>query len=99
MLIFQFPIYKPHPLLPDIGRLPHWIAGGVSATHHTAGRIDRDRGQVRRAICWNDQTLAKYHARGLRRLGGQKRVRELIGGPWAIRYSLSHLVKDEDPQH
>jgi sugar (pentulose or hexulose) kinase len=22
-------------------------------------------------------------------------VRELIGGPWAIRYSLSHLVKDE----
>jgi sugar (pentulose or hexulose) kinase len=22
-------------------------------------------------------------------------VRELIGGPWAVRYSLSHLVKDE----
>ena len=22
-------------------------------------------------------------------------MRELIGGPWAIRYSLSHLVKDE----
>jgi sugar (pentulose or hexulose) kinase len=28
-------------------------------------------------------------------LGGQARARELIGGPWAIRYSLSHLVKDE----
>src|SRR5262249_698536 len=37
-----------------------------------------------------------YHARGLERLGGQGRVRELIGGPWAIRYTLSHLVKDED---
>ena len=32
---------------------------------------------------------------GLERLGGQKKVRELIGGPWAIRYTLSHLVKDE----
>ena len=21
----------------------HWVAGGISATHHTAGRIDRDR--------------------------------------------------------
>ncbi|HVK19678.1 MAG TPA: FGGY-family carbohydrate kinase, partial [Fimbriiglobus sp.] len=36
-----------------------------------------------------------YHAEGLARLGGQDRVRELIGGPWAVRYSLSHLVKDE----
>src|SRR5262245_20068425 len=77
------------------GRLPDWIAGGISATHHTAGRIDAHFNQVRRAICWNDQTLAEYHAVGLKRLGGQERVRELIGGPWAIRYSLSHLVKDE----
>src|SRR5205807_677834 len=30
------------------------------------------------------------------RLGGPERVQELIGSPWAIRYSLSHLVKDED---
>ena len=34
-------------------------------------------------------------ARLVERLGGQKRVRQLIGGPWAIRYTLSHLVKDE----
>jgi xylulokinase len=67
---------------------------GISATHHTAGRIDANRNQVRRAICWNDQTLAAYHAEGLARLGGQERVRELVGGPWAVRYSLSHLVKD-----
>ncbi|HOM17926.1 MAG TPA: FGGY family carbohydrate kinase, partial [Thermoguttaceae bacterium] len=80
--------------LKEIGRLDDWAAAGISATHHTAGRIDRDRVQVRRAICWNDHTLALYHSRGLRRLGGQKKVRELIGGPWAIRYSLSHLVKD-----
>jgi sugar (pentulose or hexulose) kinase len=82
--------------LRDLGRLAHWVAGGVSATHHTAGRIDRDQGQVRRAICWNDHSLATYHARGLERLGGQGQVRQLIGGPWAIRYSLSHLVKDEE---
>jgi sugar (pentulose or hexulose) kinase len=81
--------------LRELGRLQHWAAGGVSATHHTAGRIDADRLQVRRAICWNDHSLAEYHARGLERLGGQGRVKELIGGPWAIRYSLSHLVKDE----
>jgi sugar (pentulose or hexulose) kinase len=81
--------------LRELGRLTDWAAGGISATHHTAGRIDRDRVQVRRAICWNDHSLAEYHARGLGRLGGQKRVMELIGGPWAIRYSLSHLVKDE----
>ena len=67
---------------------------GISATHHTAGRIDAAHNQVRRAICWNDQTLAAYHAEGLARLGGQDRVRELVGGPWAVRYSLSHLVKD-----
>src|ERR1700730_10837305 len=78
-----------------LGRLEDWVAGGISATHHTAGRIDADHVQVRRAICWNDHSLAPYHARGLERLGGQERVRELIGGPWAIRYSLSHLVKDE----
>jgi len=77
------------------GRLQDWIAGGISATHHTSGRIDAQHNQVRRAICWNDATLAKYHAIGLKRLGGQKKVRDLIGGPWAIRYSLSHLVKDE----
>jgi sugar (pentulose or hexulose) kinase len=76
-------------------RLENWVACGVSATHHTAGRIGWSRNQVRRAICWNDQTLAKYHAEGLKRLGGQERARELTGGPWAVRYSLSHLVKDE----
>jgi sugar (pentulose or hexulose) kinase len=82
--------------LREQGRLEHWLAGGISATHHTAGRIDAQRVQVRRAICWNDHTLAAYHARGLERLGGDARVRELIGGPWAIRYTLSHLVKDEE---
>lgn len=82
--------------LRAVGRLRHWVAGGISATHHTAGRIDKNRVQVRRAICWNDQSLATYHARGLKRLGGQKHVQKLIGGPWAIRYSLSHLVKDEE---
>src|SRR3954471_10326197 len=82
--------------LRAIGRLADWAAGGISATHHTSGRIDAQQVQVRRAICWNDATLAEYHARGLKRLGGQKKVRELVGGPWAIRYSLSHLVKDEE---
>jgi sugar (pentulose or hexulose) kinase len=82
--------------LRDLGRLDKWVAGGISATHHTAGRLDRDRVQVRRAICWNDHSLAAYQARGLERLGGQDRVRALIGGPWAIRYTLSHLVKDEE---
>ncbi|HLJ97362.1 MAG TPA: FGGY family carbohydrate kinase, partial [Gemmataceae bacterium] len=77
------------------GRLGHWVAGGISATHHTAGRIDADHVQVRRAICWNDHSLGEYHAAGLARLGGQERVRQLIGGPWAIRYTLSHLLKDE----
>ncbi len=81
--------------LRALGRLAQWRAGGVSATHHTAGRIDRDRLPVRRAICWNDQTLPEYHARGLARLGGPERVRELLGGPYASRYTLSHLVKDE----
>ncbi len=81
--------------LRELGRLNDWAAGGISATHHTAGRIDRDIVQVRRAICWNDHSLARYHAIGLARLGGQERVKALIGGPWAIRYSLSHLVKDE----
>src|SRR5205085_2265694 len=51
--------------------------------------------QVRRMICWNDQTLAQFHAEGLERLGGQERAKELTGGPWAVRYSLTHLVKDE----
>ena len=81
--------------LRNQGRLGDWAAGGLSATHHTAGRIDADRVPVRRAICWNDHTLAEYHARGLKRLGGQETVVKLIGGPWAIRYTLSHLVKDE----
>ena len=82
--------------LQQMGRLQDWVAGGISATHHTAGRLDASGAQVRRAICWNDQTLAKYHRRGLKRLGGQQQCRELIGGPWAARYSLSHLVKDEE---
>jgi sugar (pentulose or hexulose) kinase len=82
--------------LRDLGRLGQWVAGGISATHHTAGRIDRDRVQVRRAICWNDHSLADFHARGLDRLGGHSRVLERVGGPWAVRYTLSHLVKDED---
>ncbi len=82
--------------LQERGLLERWVAGGISATHHTAGRIDADRLPVRRAICWNDHTLAPFHARGLRRLGGESRVKELIGGPWAIRYTLSHLVKDEE---
>src|SRR5262249_59345757 len=81
--------------LRDRGRLADWAAGGISATHHTAGRLDARHNQVRRAICWNDQTLARYHQRGLERLGGPDRARELTGGPWAIRYSLTHLVKDE----
>ncbi len=81
--------------LLELNRLHHWLAGGVSATHHTSGRIDSDCLQVRRAICWNDHTLADYHERGLERLGGQAAVRKMIGGPWAIRYGLSHLVKDE----
>src|SRR4029077_16221515 len=81
--------------LGELHRLQDWRAAGISATHHTAGRIDAQLVQVRRAICWNDHSLAPYHARGLERLGGQERVKQLIGGPWAIRYSLSHLVKDE----
>jgi xylulokinase len=82
--------------LGSLRRLQDWVAGGISATHHTAGRIDAIPLPVRRAICWNDHTLAGYHARGLERLGGQDQVRRLIGGPWASRYSLSHLVKDEE---
>ena len=82
--------------LREIGRLQDWVAGGISATHHTAARIDANCVQIRRAICWNDQTLAVYHARGLKRVGGQECVKKIIGGPWAIRYSLSHLVKDEE---
>lgn len=81
--------------LRDLGRLKDWIAGGISATHHSAGRIDAQHNQVRRAIFWNDPSLAKYHALGIKRLGGEDRATELLGGPWAIRYSLSHLVKDE----
>jgi sugar (pentulose or hexulose) kinase len=81
--------------LRDLGRLDDWVVGGISATHHTAGRLDADHAPVRRAICWNDHSLAPYHARGLERLGGQECVKQWIGGPWAIRYTLSHLVKDE----
>ena len=47
--------------------------------------FDRDRAQVRRAICWNDHTLAAYHARGLERLGGPERVRDLIGSSDGFR--------------
>jgi xylulokinase len=81
--------------LNELGRLQDWQVAGISATHHSAGRIDTVGNQVRRAICWNDQTLAQYHAEGLKRLGGQERARELTGGPWAVRYSLSHFLKDE----
>ena len=28
--------------LRALGRLQHWVAGGISATHHTAGRIDAE---------------------------------------------------------
>ena len=71
--------------LRQIGRLDDWKAIGISATHHTCGRIDSDKLPIRRAICWNDGTLAPYHAKGLERLGGQAQVRELIGGLWAVR--------------
>ena len=81
--------------LDTISATSQWAACGISATHHSAGLIDTFGNQIRRAICWNDQTLAKYHAAGLKRLGGQERAKELTGGPWAVRYSLSHLVKDE----
>ncbi|HEV3204936.1 MAG TPA: FGGY-family carbohydrate kinase [Gemmataceae bacterium] len=81
--------------LREMGRLQDWAAGGISATHHTAGRIDAQHNQVRRAICWNDYSLAEYHSRGLERLGGQDAVLRNIGGPWAVRYTLSHLLKDE----
>src|SRR6476469_4517 len=70
--------------LRERGRLGDWAAIGISATHHTAGRIDSEHTQCRRSICWNDQTLAAYHAKGLERLGGKERVKERIGGPWAI---------------
>ncbi|MEZ6142401.1 MAG: FGGY-family carbohydrate kinase [Zavarzinella sp.] len=82
--------------LNQLGRLSDWVAGGISATHHTSGRVDALGNQIRRMICWNDQTLAAYHAKGITRLGGEDAVRALLGGPWAIRYSLSHLVKDEE---
>jgi sugar (pentulose or hexulose) kinase len=81
--------------LRDADRLDHWLAAGISATHHTAGLIDSNHNPVRRAICWDDQTLAAFHKEGLKRLGGPRAVRKLIGGPWAVRYSLSHLVKDQ----
>ncbi len=81
--------------LRDEERLNDWLAGGISATHHSAGRVDNWGNQVRRAICWNDQTLAEYHKIGMERLGGAGRVAEILGGPYAVRYSLSHLIKDE----
>src|SRR5262249_16754026 len=34
--------------LRELGRLKDWIAGGISATHHTSGRVDSDHVQVRR---------------------------------------------------
>lgn len=81
--------------LQQLGRLWDWSVAGISATHHSSGRIDHDHLQVRRAICWNDPSLAAFQSEGLARLGGQARARELTGGPWAVRYSLSHWVKDE----
>ena len=80
--------------LREMGRLQNWLAAGISATHHTAGRIDAAHVQVRRAICWNDHSLAAYHEKGLARLGGQESVKHHIGGPWASRYTLTHLLKD-----
>src|SRR5262249_29311713 len=56
--------------LRKLGVLDKWVAGGISATHHTAGRIDANHNQVRRAICWNDKTLARFHDAGLARLRG-----------------------------
>src|SRR5919204_2410147 len=29
--------------LRELGRLGQWVGGGISATHHTAGRIDAQR--------------------------------------------------------
>jgi sugar (pentulose or hexulose) kinase len=81
-------------LVAELGEhAKHWLVAGISATHHSAGRVDSHHNQVRRAICWNDQTLALYHAEGLARLGPET-PKKLTGGPWAVRYSLSHLVKD-----
>src|SRR5438874_6551364 len=34
--------------LREVQRLKDWAAGGISATHHSAGRIDADHVQVRR---------------------------------------------------
>ena len=31
--------------LRGLGRLSQWVAGGISATHHTSGRIDADHAQ------------------------------------------------------
>ena len=47
--------------LRELGRLKDWIAGGISATHHTSGRIDKHIQQVRRAICWNDHSVVPDH--------------------------------------
>jgi len=58
------------------------------------GRIDADHVQVRRAICWNDQSLSVYHAKGWNGSRAKESARP-DRRPWAIRYSLSHLVKDE----
>ena len=80
--------------LADLQRDGDWLAGGLSATHHTAGWLDGQANPIRRMICWNDQTLAAYHSEGLARLGGQSKAIELTGGPWAERYGLSHFVKD-----
>jgi xylulokinase len=83
-------------LVAELGdRANDWLVAGISATHHSAGRVDKRHNPVRRAICWNDQTLAKYHAEGLKRLGPDTPTK-LTGGPWAVRYSLSHLVKDAE---
>src|SRR3954469_12439295 len=51
-----------------VDALKRWPVSGVSAPHHPAGRVGKSFEQVRRAICWNDQTLAEYHAEGLKRL-------------------------------
>jgi len=76
-------------------RLRQWVAGGILATHHYSA-ASMPTGQVRRASV--ERPEPECYMRKAGTLGGQKKVRDLIGGPWAIRYSLSHLVKDNQAQ-
>ena len=49
---------------------------------------------IRRAICWNDHTLAEFNAKGVRRLGGQKKIKELID-----KYQPDYLCFDGEWEH